>query len=290
MRNFSFQIIFIFSVFTQTVYAGESFRLIFSYSLKGNVNACTCTAIPIAGLLKRDFFFQKNQVSSDRDILVELGDFYAPSQDAKKKPALEEGFSRMGYHLLVPGMNEFKNAGSDELSRFPQLTVSNLKIAGSASQFTSGFRTAERNGKKILILPYITKAAFLRIPEPFRKKYSHLSFESVYKYVQENEKYDFLILAVYGKLADASEWSSLKKDKSAVILGGEEKNSPSGFSETSSGRVYYNSGKNGDDISILEISLKDFKVIQAKTFTLDADKEKDSERIQKILDKYGIKD
>ncbi|HMZ59110.1 MAG TPA: hypothetical protein PL048_10060 [Leptospiraceae bacterium] len=290
MKKITIQIVSIFLSFGHSLYAGESFRLIFSHSLKGNVNACTCTAIPIAGLLKRDFFFQKIQVSPDRDILIEAGDFYAPSQDAKKKPALEEGFSRMGYHLLVPGMNEFKNAGSDELNRFSHLTVSNIKITGSSSQFTSGIGILERNGRKVVILPYMTKAAFLRIPEPYRKKYSHIPFDAVYRYVQENVKHDFLILAVYGKLADAPEWISVKKEKSVVILGGDETKSSSGFSDTASGRIYHNSGKNGDDISVLEISLKDFKVIQSKVTTLDADKEKDSERIQKILDKYGIKD
>ncbi|HNM04228.1 MAG TPA: hypothetical protein PKK05_15045, partial [Leptospiraceae bacterium] len=65
MKKITIQIVFIFLSFGHSLYAGESFRLIFSHSLKGNVNACTCTAIPIAGLLKRDFFFQKIQVSPD---------------------------------------------------------------------------------------------------------------------------------------------------------------------------------------------------------------------------------
>lgn len=273
----------------------DSIKIYYSHSISGNLLACTCTAIPIAGLSRRVSFLEAQKWNRERDILIEVGDFFSLNDSPVKKKAILEAYQFMGYAGLFPGKNEitYQSAKSwNQWKKFPFVSTNiytkNIFVNEPAM---SPFKVISKKNFKIGLASFTGESIFQSVSKSIADSYSiEKDFPMIGKMV-ENTNTDFWVVGLYGKEKELLDYKK-QFPKNTIFLGAGEicSTQKNGFAQFSTGeKIYCTGGKNGDEIGEIELNSKNGNILQFKLHNLDVDKLKDSPEIQKIADKYQIK-
>ena len=153
--------------------SGENLRVVTSRDLKGNIKACTCTAIPISGLAGRGSFLESIQINPKTDLLLELGNYIGPAISREQFPALFEGFLALGYHSLGLSEMELKNVSTEAWDKMIYQPVSsNLNSLSGEPSFKT-IETFYRNGNVIHFLSFYFPSFTNRLGEVYLSSLSY---------------------------------------------------------------------------------------------------------------------
>ena len=268
----------------------SKFRIVTSRDLKGNVKACTCTTIPIAGMEGRASFLESIKIDPSRDILIETGDYLGTGVPMEKYPAIFESFLGMGYHFLGVGGSEVKNSSKDSWEKFIYAPVStNL----SYSQKDASFKKMEsvfRNGKEIKFLSFVFPSKMESIGDTYTSSLNYTEPKDYFLQIPQDIKADLWIVSLWGteKEIETIQYPSQFKNTITIINNesGKKKQTPKNIKKL--GTVVWLGMENGDEISIIEVN-KNLMVERQKTQILEAEKFSQNEKISGIIKKYNIK-
>ncbi|MCB1179918.1 MAG: hypothetical protein KDK36_20240 [Leptospiraceae bacterium] len=273
----------------------EENKIFFSSSLNGNLLSCTCTKVPIAGLSRRVSFGNKIKWDKEKDILIEVGDFFSLSDSPIKKKAILEAYSLMGYTALIPGKNELTYHNSKTWSQWKKFPIISTNLYSKSffgkNTITDPLKIIKKNGKKIGILSFTGKSIFDLIPKSISETYEIENDSDLIEKIILNYSVDFWIVGLYGNSNDLITYTKVFPNNTIFLGGGEVcKNQKNGISTTSKGqKIYCTSGKNGDEIGEILLNSQTGKVKSFKLHTIDIDAMTDSPEILQIADKYQIK-
>lgn len=270
----------------------EDIQIVFSHSLNGNLLSCPCAIVPIAGLSRRASFIQKN-FSLKNTIFIELGNFFSNSDSFEKRKAILEAFESLEYSALVPSSNEWTNLTLSEWKEYNHklILLSNVKEKGIFfnKNIFKEKETLIKNGKKFLILSFLSEVGFLNFPSGVQKDYEFISPKNYIQKIKDEEKFDYTILILVGDLENfqADEFSVIKNKifflapfKKTLSKNGELLN-------PKFGKVYTTSGNFGNELGILKLKNN---MIHSQTILLDVNELEDAPLIQKLAEKYKIKE
>lgn len=86
----------------------DRIQIMYSASLNGNLDGCTCKLRPKGGLVTRVAFFKKMAPFENR-IILDTGDLIDPFPDELMSELIAEEYKKMGYHLIAVGDQDFTN-------------------------------------------------------------------------------------------------------------------------------------------------------------------------------------
>ncbi|MDX1961355.1 MAG: hypothetical protein SFU98_22490 [Leptospiraceae bacterium] len=265
--------------FIDSIYS-ENLKIIFSTGLSGNVNSCLCAIVPIGGLLKRGKFIEDLKIDSKKSILIEAGDFIGNAVPKDKFQAIYEGLNSLNYSIVTLGKNELTNLSINEINKIPNLVIGNINLKDNS---IPKYKLILNDKIKIGFTTIYTNEVFPNLTE--------ISLDSPKPIFETNEKIDFWVIQFYGKKENLKNYSKLIPKKRIILLSGDtnldSKNSVINLAEL--GKVYANSGGNGDILYFIEIDTNSFQVKSFQQKRIDTDKVGDSKSIQKIIDKFEIK-
>jgi 2',3'-cyclic-nucleotide 2'-phosphodiesterase (5'-nucleotidase family) len=272
----------------------DSIKIYYSSSTNGNLLACTCTAIPIAGLSRRVHFLEEKNWKKDKDILIELGDVFSLNDSPVKKKAMLEAYQWMGYSAIFLGKNEITYHNSESWAQWKKFPFVNTNIYKKNlfvnDPVVDPFKILSKGNDKIGIASFGGDSMFQSVSKSISDSYAIQKDMGMIQKMIQNVSVDFWIVGLYGNFKELVDYKKLFP-KNTIFLGSGEvcQGQKNGLLVLSGEKIYCSSGKNGDEIGEIEIQSKTGNVIKHQMHILDVDKLKDSPDIQKIADKYQIK-
>lgn len=251
------------------VFAGEgSITLVYTNSLNGNIDYCHCGENPNGGLVKRATELKKIRRELPNVILVETGDFFPYEKDPLLAKYLLFSYRHMGYDAIIPGDQEFNSLGELVLnSRGLPLIVNNIIIRGGRPTRGGMGRhvVIQRGGLTVGIIGTIAPSAFRFYPKSIAEKFKVLNQAAeIRKDVEQLKSIGadvILLLSHSGFENDIA----LEKEITGVevIVGGHTQtliNKPVRGNRA----LIVQAGSNGAHIGILEMTIKNGKIISFK--------------------------
>lgn len=113
----------VFCAFSISLGAAEV-RILYSASLNGNLDGCTCRVQPVSGLVKRGAFIEAYRKEHPGVVLVDTGDLIANARNQKLSRSIFEAYRLLRYDAVLPG--------DQDLSLGPQ------GIGGAGLPFVAG--------------------------------------------------------------------------------------------------------------------------------------------------------
>ncbi len=285
------KIIIVFIIFINSLFSEEeSLRIYTSRDLKGNVKSCTCTTVPIAGMMGRASFFNSEKIDPKRDILIELGDYLGTAIPMDKYPAIFEGFLAMGYHFLGISEQELKNTSKDSWQKYYFSPVSSNLNYKEKNSALNEIDTVYRNGKTVSFVSVIFPSKFEKIGDTYTSGMNYTLPQDLINRLSIEKKADLWIFSFWGTEKEMEEINFSNSFTNRLVILNLERTIPKeGFKTYKKlGKVYFQGLENGDEINIFTYN-KDFKFIKTKKVVLDAENLAENEKISGIIKKYNIK-
>jgi hypothetical protein len=284
-------LLFLFIIFFNSLYSqDQNLRIYTSRDLKGNVKSCTCTTVPIAGMMGRASFLDSEKIDPKKDILIELGDYLGTAIPMDKYPAIFEGFLAMGYHFLGISEQELKNTSKDSWQKYYFSPVSsNLNYKDKISVLNE-FETVYRYGKTVSFLSIFFPSKFEKIGDAYTKELNYIPPQDLLNRLAIEKKSDLWIFSFWGTEKEMEDLNFANSFPNRLVILNLERGVPKeGFKTYKKiGKVYFQGLENGDDINIFEYN-KDFKFVKNKKVLLVAENLPENEKISGIVKKYNIK-
>lgn len=285
-----------------SLFPGENeplLTIIYSSSLNGNLDGCTCKSNPRAGLVKRGFFL-KNLENRENIILLDAGDILNAVPDSLLAEHIFAAYNDLGYHVIAAGDQEFSN-GIDSLleyrSAYP-LLAHNLYICPTKEScfiFSIMPRIIKKNTVSLGIVSLFDPGLPSLLEQKIRKKIKvkdPLVIAGNMVTLLKEEKADIIILLFHGYFETALRLAREVEGIDLIILGHEQKLIDlSKAGDT----IVVSPGKEGNSVGILTItskpgggfyysnSFKDFD------YSIDPDDTSTRERIDSYYrDKKGV--
>jgi 2',3'-cyclic-nucleotide 2'-phosphodiesterase (5'-nucleotidase family) len=145
----------------------EELTLLYTASLNGNLDGCTCVSGPKAGLIKRAAFL-RSLPGRDKTILVDGGDVFGTYDDATIAADVLKVYGELGYDAVGVGDQDLVNGVASLLARldsFPFLS-NNLSLCDDKAcvRVSPQPRLVTRGGRGIGLLSLIEERAFSLYP------------------------------------------------------------------------------------------------------------------------------
>ena len=125
----------------------ESFRVVYSSSLVGNLYSCVCGLKLSVGIAKRATFLKQKNIDPAKDILVDTGNSLDVGCSFAKTKAIFSSFKKIGYRLVGIGGNDLQK---DTIS----ILEANSDLVQSANVFTKGFLSSNLHFTSPIILSH----------------------------------------------------------------------------------------------------------------------------------------
>jgi hypothetical protein len=284
-------LLYLFIIFFNSLYSqDQNLRIYTSRDLKGNVKSCTCTTVPIAGMMGRASFLDSEKIDPKKDILIELGDYLGTAIPMDKYPAIFEGFLAMGYHFLGISEQELKNTSKDSWQKYYFSPVSSNLNYKDKILVLNEFETVYRYGKTVSFLSIIFPSKFEKIGDTYTKELNYIPPQDLLNRLAIEKKSDLWIFSFWGTEKEMEDLNFANSFPNRLVILNLERGVPKeGFKTYKKvGKVYFQGFENGDDINIFEFN-KDFKFVKYKKVLLVAENLPENEKISGIVKKYNIK-
>jgi 2',3'-cyclic-nucleotide 2'-phosphodiesterase (5'-nucleotidase family) len=153
--------------------AEKTLRIMYTASLNGNLDGCSCTVYPRAGLVKRAAYLRS---LADRStmLLVDAGDILDAEPDQLLAREIFAVYSDLGYDAVALGDQELSNGLANAIEygkSFPILSHNlSLRPEGSASAvYTPQVSVIHKRDANIGIVSLIDPAIFALYPESVKE-------------------------------------------------------------------------------------------------------------------------
>jgi 5'-nucleotidase len=287
MLKFSLQglvLIFIWSAICLPLTA-LPFRVLFTSSLNGKLEGCTCEKNPASGLAKRAYIINQYRKKYPAAILLDAGDNLADSLEPLLLEYTFKGLSAMRYDGMVFGDQDLYS-GMEDFKRFQQeyklpFLDNFIKLSGF-----SDFRhqvNIIRGNKKLVVIAYSDANAYKFFPGAFKGNLSFQNLAKLQKKIQELRKTNSYIILL--------SHSGLEIDKKIAVGAYVPDLIISGHDQSHLKKPLYlgkcaivSNGMNGYFIG--EIVIEKNQVIQYRLIPTPYDKTNDEPEIKKIVDQY----
>jgi hypothetical protein len=272
----------------------EEIRFLYAHSLDGNLIACTCTRIPIAGLSRRDSFLKGKNLKTPSTLSLELGNFSKITDTPSKRQAILEGLETIGTDIYFPGKQELESLGPEDWKQLQtsKIVLSNLKAKSffGSSQIFASHKTLKVKNQSIFVTGILSQPGFSNLPSNFRSKYKWEPIEDQMKKISKEDTKSIHLIGLIGDLSDFESYADqFPKNRVLFLIPFKKVHAPKGYLESKSlGKVYTTSGKNGDDIGMVDISIETLSPKSTQVWTIDIENWPDTNRIQKIAQKWGM--
>ena len=265
-------------------------RILYTSSLNGNLDGCTCKVNPISGLVKRGYWIEEYRNKYPNVIIVDTGDSISDARDLKKAKAIYESFSLLKYDAYLPGESDFSIGVQNffETSKSTNLLgtnfVYNPGIFSKSIIFGSHEKTLDLNNIRVRILGLLHEDTMLYVPNDIRSKIKFINEKFIPKY---NPNYQVTILLTHaGVERDTKLISNI--DFPLLVIGGHDQYQPKigGGFELSGGIWYFQSGADGNQIGeiVLEVdNSSNFKIISHKLHSIDYSTTPDHSLIREVI-------
>jgi 2',3'-cyclic-nucleotide 2'-phosphodiesterase (5'-nucleotidase family) len=265
-------------------------RILYTSSLNGNLDGCTCKVNPISGLVKRGYWIEEYRNKYPNVIIVDTGDSISDARDLKKAKAIYESFSLLKYDAYLPGESDFSIGVQNffETSKNANLIGTNFiynpGIFSKSIIFGSHEKTLDLNNIRVRILGLLHEDTMLYVPNDIRSKIKFINEKFIPKY---NPNYQVTILLTHaGVERDTKLISNI--DFPLLVIGGHDQYQPKngGGFELSGGIWYFQSGADGNQIGeiVLEVdNSSNFKIISHKLHSIDYSTTPDHSLIREVI-------
>jgi 2',3'-cyclic-nucleotide 2'-phosphodiesterase (5'-nucleotidase family) len=249
-----------------TAAAEERFTLLYTASLNGNMDGCTCPGFPRAGLVKRAAAL-RTLTENGRSLLVDAGDIFDSYADLPLADIILETYRELGYDAAAVGDQEFANGPLALLDRRETVPFlcGNLIVCPDETRcvfFSPAPLFAEKAGLRAAVQAVLDPAAFVLHPGELGAsvKLSEPRFAiEVFLELARAERPALTVLLYHGPYEAAREAvraaaasTGLRPD--VVVVGHEQRLIDA---ETDRGTVYVSPGEEGNRIGMLELSIGD---------------------------------
>lgn len=260
-RNICF--LSIFSLAALFLISGETtrgFTIIYSSSLNGNLDGCTCKSNPRAGLVKRGFFLNRLK-DRENSILLDTGDILDPEPDTLLAGHIFESYDELGYHAIALGEQELSN-GIDTLleyrSQFP-LVAHNLYVCSTKKScfiFSLAPKVMKRNTVTVGIVSLFDPGLLCLLEKSVQKKLKVkdpvIIARNMVTLLKE-DKVDIILLLFHGYYKTAVNLAREVDGIDLIILGHEQQLINMTRIEDT---ILISPGKEGNNVGLLTITQK----------------------------------
>ncbi len=240
----------------------NTLKIIYSSSLNGNLDGCTCIANRRAGLVTRAAYLKALE-DRNRMLLLDAGNIFDRFPDALLAKEILEVYRELGYHAIAVGHQEF-SLGVDALlelkGRFP-LVSNNISIKPEirAEVYNAPLSPApliiNKGSHRIGVISLADPEVFDSLPEGTRNRIKIDSPETILKPLLsalEQDTVDLTILLYHGLYDNAKKLLRDFKGIDVAILGHEELLIEA---EMVGNSILVSPGRDGDRLGILDITL-----------------------------------
>jgi 2',3'-cyclic-nucleotide 2'-phosphodiesterase (5'-nucleotidase family) len=265
--------------------------LMYTASLKGNLDGCSCIKIRRAGLVKRAYYLRRLTRPSQM-VLVDAGDLLeAKKGDKLRSEYILNTYRELKYDAIALGDNELANGVLEYRENYPFL-AGNLKILISSG-------AAVLSNEPLILTKGRYRIGIFAVMEPQFKSAAPVTelmserfqitpvAETALKTVQllKSQKTDLIILLYHGFYDNAVKLAGDVPGIDVMVLGHEEKLiDPQTIGRT----VLVSPGEEGNRIGTLELSLAGHQITvlknQFRTFNYGTDP--DDPAVRKLIEKY----
>ena len=270
-----------------------SLTILYTGNLNGYLTGCNCTPNPKGGLekmatvverLKRE----KREENGTPPILLDTGDVLDRSSDPELNELIVSGYSSLDYDAVSVGNNECAQ-GFDALQNYRlriPLTAHNLLI-DSRSSAESTFWSREpvsikRDGIPIVIISLLEEKSAGNSAPSMKVISPDSILERLGQSVKES---DFVVLLYHGNSSGARELLEKHTWVDIVVL---DNDGSRVFAEQVNSTVLVSPGKNGDDVGVLDITIKNGNLISFDNRFIPViyDSEKTMPFMQTLVERY----
>ena len=241
----------------------KRFQILYTASLNGNLDGCTCKSQPRAGLVTRAHFlrthFMRTRAAEDT-VLVDAGDILDVAADDLLAAEILDAYWELGYDAVAVGDQEFSN-GLEMLiayrDRYP-LFAHNLALCPTEDRclfFSTAPLILTRGGLQIGIFALTTEAVFRfadeAVKEGVKISSAQLAAEGMLERFVEDEV-AVSVLLFHGHLEDARVLAEQVPGIDVIVVGHEQQLLEA---ERLGATVIVSPGEEGNRIGILTVSV-----------------------------------
>lgn len=239
----------------------SALKVLYTSSLNGNLDGCSCRSSPRAGLVKRAHFLREMK-NRENIILVDAGDILDVYPSEELSEEILAVYNELGYDAVGVGDQEFAN-GIEALLRYrlnSPLLSNNLAICPDESScifFSSSPLTLKKASHRIGIFSLLDPEVFNRFPEEVMKKIKLSPVADTARNIVgllDQEGTVFKILLYHGSYDNAVKLTKKVKGIDIAVVGHEQRIIDA---NKIGGTILVSPGEEGNRIGVLELIMTD---------------------------------
>lgn len=265
--------------------------LMYTASLKGNLDGCHCVKLRRAGLVKRAYYLRRLKRTKNM-LLVDAGDLLEPRKgDKLRSEYILQTYRELKYDAIALGDNELANGILDFREKNPFLAANLKMLMNTGGLVPSGEPLIMNNGRYRVGIFAVLEQQFKSaapMTDLLAEKFQIIPVrETALNAVQflKSRKTNLIILLYHGFYENAVKLARDVPGIDVIVLGHEEKLIDA---QVIGRTVLVSPGEEGNRIGILELSLLGNKVTVLKNgfriFKYEEDP--DDPAVRKLIDQY----
>jgi 2',3'-cyclic-nucleotide 2'-phosphodiesterase (5'-nucleotidase family) len=244
--------------------SAERLTILYTSSLNGNLDGCTCKSQPRAGLVKRAAYLRSLAPSTSR-LLVDAGDIFDPLGDDLIAGSILQTYGELKYDAIGVGDQEFSSGFSAFLkyAKSSPFLSNNLMVCPDPSLcfiVSPSARILSKGRYKVGMFALIDPGVFMLYPDEIRDKLEitppNEAAETILQMLKE-EKVDLTILLYHGSVEHAEEIARQVPGIDFIIVGHEQRLVDA---EVVSGTLIVSPGEEGNRLGTLTVGFSEGKV------------------------------
>lgn len=273
----------IFSMIPCSFYSQETkIKIIYTASLEGNLDGCTCAGHPKAGLVKSAKFIRS--IRNGSAILVDAGDLLDKEPDDLLAKQIFESYQELGYDAVAVGEREF-SCGTEVFTRFSKMLPVLSQNLLLKSEFPNAPRIITKGSVKVGVAAITDPSSFTGISNNSIKFYPRE--ETLKKAVKqlEKENADLKVLLFHGGYDGLTNLLAAVQGIDIAVLGHEQKQIDA---QKIGGTLVVSTEGDGSAVGVLDLEFSQKKIKNFKNsfmhFNYRADP--DDPAVKKRIDQY----
>ena len=263
-------------------------RILFSSSLNGNLDGCTCRVQPISGLVKRGAFVEAYRKTHPQALLIDTGDMVIDPRKTRLNASILKSYRLLGYDAVVPGDQDLR-LGLETLSKFNvQVPLLAANVWSGGSFFRKDVRVGRthlsiRRGGAAISITGIMHPDSTRFARGLAKK--AFRFTDPLLALQATPAADlFLVLSHSGQQHDTALGRRLGRP--ALFFGGHDQVLLEAPVVLADGVTYFQPGRDGDrlgEVVVLTLGGGRYRILSHRLHRFSTDTSPDHPAIRQLI-------
>lgn len=269
----------------------KNITILYTHSLNGNLDGCSCPSQPKGGAVKRSFYLQEFRKKNNDILLIDGGDFSKPIKDDLVTGYILKAYEKMAYDVVGIGDQELTN-GIEHFNQFidqyPFFLSSNLIIDGKR---TEEYVVKKVKNVKVGIFSLVDKGVFKFLKNDIKQK---LIVEDPYEKAGviveklKAEKVDLIILLSHLGEKKDKELAEKVEGIDLLLNGHDELYFDKRNVKKVADTYLLSAGDNGYRIGVLDLTLRNNKIVGVKNelFPIKSTEYEDDPEIREMINQY----